>query len=91
MSMDTPKVGIRQFRAELAQFLASGTPVAVARYGQIVGYFIPTQGQLEANIAAFKKAGQTFGQILGAQGVDISPMMADFKGNESQQVSAKTE
>jgi len=43
--METAKVGIREFRAGLAEFIASDTPVAVTRHGQTVGYFIPTHGQ----------------------------------------------
>ena len=54
--METPKVGIREFRSDLAEYIASNTPVAVTRHGQTVGFFIPTHGQVEADIAALKKA-----------------------------------
>lgn len=50
------KVGIREFRAGLAEFIASSKPVAVTRHGQTIGYFIPTHGQGDADIAALKKA-----------------------------------
>jgi len=52
--METTKVGIREFRSDLAEYIASSTPVAVTRHGQTVGYFIPTQGQIEADLAALK-------------------------------------
>ena len=49
--MEATKVGIREFRAGMAEFIASSTPVAVTRHGQTIGYFIPTHGQVEADIA----------------------------------------
>ncbi len=72
-------VGIREFRADLADYIASSTPVAVTRHGQTVGYFIPTQGQVEADIAALKKAGLMLDKLLAAQGVDGETVVADFK------------
>ena len=77
--METTKVGIREFRADLAEYVASITPVAVTRHGQTVGYFIPTQGQVEADIAALKKVSKTLDKLLEAQGVDVESVVADFK------------
>ena len=77
--METTKVGIREFRSDLAEYIASSTPVAVTRHGQTVGYFIPTKVQVEADIAALKKAGETLDKLLEAQGVDVESVVADFK------------
>jgi antitoxin (DNA-binding transcriptional repressor) of toxin-antitoxin stability system len=77
--METTKVGIREFRADLAEYIASSTPVAVTRHGQTVGYFIPTHGQVEADMAALKKASKTLDKLLEAQGVDVEAVVADFK------------
>ena len=77
--METTKVGIREFRSDLAEYIASGTPVAVTRHGQTVGYFIPTHGQVEADLAALKKASKTLDKLLEAQGVDVEAVVADFK------------
>ena len=77
--METTKVGIREFRADLAEYIASSTPVAVTRHGQTVGYFIPTQGHADADIAALKKASSTLDKLLEAQGVDVESVVADFK------------
>ncbi len=77
--MEMTKVGIREFRADLAEYIASSTPVAVTRHGQTIGYFIPTQGQVDADIAALKKARKTLDQMLAAQEVDIDAVVADFK------------
>jgi len=77
--METIKVGIREFRADLAEYIAASTPVAVTRHGQTVGYFIPAQGQNEGDIAALKKAGKTLDRLLAEQGVDVEEIVSDFK------------
>ena len=77
--METTKVGIREFRADLAEYIASNTPVAVTRHGQTVGYFIPTQGHADADIAALTKASNTLDKLLEAQGVDVDAVVTDFK------------
>jgi hypothetical protein len=77
--METTKVGIREFRADLAEYIASSSPVAVTRHGHTVGYFIPTPGQAEADLAALTAASKTLDQWLQAQGVDVEGVVAEFK------------
>ena len=77
--METVKVGMREFRADLAEYIASSTPVAITRHGQTVGYFIPTRGQGEADLAALKKASETLDKLLAAQSVDIEAIVTEFK------------
>ena len=77
--MEATKVGIREFRADLAEYIASSTPVAVTRHGQTVGYFIPTQRQVQADIAALKTASKALDKLLAAQGVDVESVVAEFK------------
>ncbi len=85
--METTKVGIKEFRAGMAEYIASSTPVAVTRHGQTVGYFIPTQGNADADIAALKKASKTLDQLLAAQGVDVEEVVAEFKAVRKQSSS----
>lgn len=87
--METTKVGIREFRAGMAEYLASSTPVAVTRHGQTVGYFIPTQGQKGADIAALKKASKTLDKLLAAKSIDVEDVVADFKAVRKQTGSRK--
>jgi hypothetical protein len=77
--MEATKVGIREFRAGMAEFIASSTPVAVTRHGQTIGYFIPTHGQAEADVASLKKASKTLDRLLAAKCVDIDAVVSDFK------------
>ena len=87
--METTKVGIREFRAGMADFIASSTPVAVTRHGQTIGYFIPTQGQADADIAALKKASKTLDQLLAARSVDVEEVVTEFKAVRKQARSRK--
>jgi hypothetical protein len=77
--METIRVGIREFRAGLADFIASSTPVAVTRHGQTIGYFIPTHGQAEADIASLKKASKTLDRLLATKSVEVDAVVAEFK------------
>ncbi len=86
--METTKVGIREFRADLAEYIAASNPVAVTRHGQTVGYFIPVHGQAEADLVALKKASQSLDQLLSAQGVDVEGVIADFKQARKKSNSA---
>jgi hypothetical protein len=54
--MRTPRVGIREFRSGLAEFIAAATPVAVTRHGHTVAYFIPTSAECEPDITTLKPA-----------------------------------
>ncbi len=88
-TMETTKVGIREFRAGIAEFIASSSPVAVTRHGHTVGYFIPTHGQADADITALKKASKTLGQLLAAHDVDVETVVADFKAVRKQTTASK--
>jgi len=87
--METTKVGIREFRADLAEYIASNTLVAVTRHGQTVGYFIPTQGQVETDLAALKKASKALDRLLVAHDVDVSDVVADFKAARKKAAQGK--
>ena len=89
--METAKIGIREFRADLAGYIASSTPVAVTRHGQTVGYFIPTLGQVEADVAVLKKASKTLDRLLAAHSVDVDAVVADFKVARKNAVQAKVQ
>ena len=77
--METTKVGIREFRAGLAGYIASETPVAVTRHGQTVGFFIPTPAQAEADLSALKKASAELDRLLAEKAVDIEAVATEFK------------
>lgn len=79
METKARKVGVREFRADLAGYIVASRTVAVTRHGQTIGYFIPVHGQTEADLIALKKASQSLDKLLSAQGVDLEDIVADFK------------
>ncbi|BDW11475.1 hypothetical protein PSHI2_15570 [Polynucleobacter sp. SHI2] len=79
INMQTTKVGIREFRSGLAEFIASNSAVAITRHGQTVGYFIPTNGQAESDMTALKNASKALDKILAAKKIDIESVVSDFK------------
>ena len=86
--METTKVGIREFRADLAEYIASSTPVAVTRHGQTVGYFIPTRSDGDADLAALKTASQTLDRLLAAKNVNVESVVTEFKTVRRKAVAA---
>lgn len=73
------QVGIREFRAGLAEYIASAEPVAVTRHGQTVGWFIPTPVDREAEAASLRSAAEKLDALLTERGVDPDDVIADFK------------
>ncbi len=52
-TMETLKVGMREFRDNLATYLLeSETPVAITRHGDTVGYFIPARRRRSVSVRA---------------------------------------
>ena len=71
MTMRSISVGIREFRARLAEYLLkSDKPVAVTRHGETIGYFIPARaGRTELDRAALKKAASKMEELLEGEGL----------------------
>lgn len=92
--MRATKVGIREFRSGLAEFIASANPVAVTRHGQTVGYFIPAHGHVNADLAALTKASAEFDRSLAdrsveSQAVATEPRAARKAGKPPARKSAR--
>ena len=79
--METLKVGIREFREKLANYLLqSDNPLAITRHGDTVGYYLPARRRRpEAERAALKEAAGRLQEMLAAEGVTEDEMIADFK------------
>lgn len=73
------KVGVREFRAGLAEYIASEQPVAVTRHGQTVGLFIPVKTDLTAELAALRASVTAVQDELAAAGVDAEGVLAEFE------------
>ena len=78
--METPKVGIREFRENLATYLESTTPVAITRHGATIGVYVPTRPKAsEADLEALRIAGEKMQEMLAAAGIAEDEVIADFK------------
>lgn len=73
--METLKVGMREFRAGLADFLVESQPVEVTRHGETLGVYIPTR-----TLADRKKAIHKLGQKLDEElkGVNIEALIDEI-------------
>lgn len=77
--MRAARVGVREFRLGLADFVDSDEPVAVTRHGHTVGYFIPVKTDRAAEIAALQAAGQKLDALLDAGDDEVEAMVEDYK------------
>lgn len=77
--MTATKVGIREFRAALADYIEADAPIAVTRHGQMVGYFIPTRSDRHAEAAALKTAAAKLDALLDLDEAEVDVAVEEFK------------
>jgi PHD/YefM family antitoxin component YafN of YafNO toxin-antitoxin module len=79
--LETVKVGIREFRDNLATYLLeSESPVAITRHGDTVGYYIPARRKRgDAEKAALREAANRWQEILDAEGISEEQAVAGFR------------
>jgi hypothetical protein len=77
--MPAIKVGVREFREQIARFLESDTPVAVTRRGETLGVYVPTpRKQVKpAELAELRAAADRLAEALA--GVDEEELVTEFK------------
>jgi hypothetical protein len=78
-SMPAVKVGVREFREQIARFLESDTPVAVTRRGETLGVYVPTPRKRakSADVGELKAAADRLAEALAD--LDEEEIVADFK------------
>jgi hypothetical protein len=81
MDTNVLKVGMREFRAHLPQYLlASSLPVAITRHGETIGFYIPARHHPEqADIQALKQAALQFEKLLHSHGVTEEELLSEFR------------
>ena len=80
MTAHVLKVGMREFRAHLPQYLLTAVPVAITRHGETVGYYIPTRHHIEkAEVDALKQAALALDQLLASHGVTEDELFSEFR------------
>jgi hypothetical protein len=79
--MQTVKVGMREFREKLAGYLESGTPLAIMRHGETLGYYIPAQKRSRnAELEAMRAAAKDLGEMIASWGASEDELMEEYKG-----------
>lgn len=64
------RVGMREFREGLAEYLDSPGPVAITRHGQTVGYYIPARGEVDQQeLLALRQAVEQLAGLLAEHGI----------------------
>lgn len=80
METNIVKVGIREFRAHLPEYLMTTMPVAITRHGETIGFYIPTRHHPDkADITALKEAARKLEKLLQSQGITEEELLADFR------------
>jgi antitoxin (DNA-binding transcriptional repressor) of toxin-antitoxin stability system len=78
--METVKIGMREFRENLAGYLESGTPLAITRHGETLGFYIPAQKRSrKAELAAMRAAAKELDQMIATLGASEDDLMEDYK------------
>lgn len=79
------KVGMREFRAHLQQYILTSSPVAITRHGETVGYYIPTKSHAEnSDINALKQAAMKLDNLLSEYGISEKELFSEFQQLKSE-------
>lgn len=73
-----PSVGIREFRAMLAEYIDADTPVTVTRHGQTVGLFVPLRRPSVEDVQRMQAAAAKVRDVLPLSDDEVEEMVADF-------------
>jgi antitoxin (DNA-binding transcriptional repressor) of toxin-antitoxin stability system len=78
--METTKIGVREFREKLAGYLEAGTPLAIMRHGETLGFYIPAQKRdRKAQIEAMRAAAKELDAMIASWGASEDELMAEYK------------
>jgi hypothetical protein len=79
MESSVVKVGMREFRSHLPQYLLSSSPIAITRHGETMGFYIPTRHHPEqAELDALKQAAVQLEKLLVSKGITVDELVAEF-------------
>lgn len=74
------RIGMRELRAKLAEYLESSAPIEVTRHGQTIGFYIPVPKQPnQSERAALLEAGRRMQEEMARLGITEEELSADFK------------
>ena len=78
--METEKIGMREFRENLAGYLEAGKPLAITRRGETLGFYIPAQKKSrKAEVDAMRAAAKELDAMIAAWGASEDELMQEYK------------
>jgi antitoxin (DNA-binding transcriptional repressor) of toxin-antitoxin stability system len=78
--METVKVGMREFRENLAGYLEAGTPLAIMRHGETLGFYIPAQKRSrKAELEGMRAAAKDLDEMIASWAVGEEELMQEYK------------
>jgi antitoxin (DNA-binding transcriptional repressor) of toxin-antitoxin stability system len=78
--MDTVKIGIREFRENLAGYLESDQPLAITRHGETLGFYIPAQKRRRAaELEAMRAAAKDLDEMIESWGTTEDAVMNEYR------------
>ena len=78
--METEKIGVREFRENLAGYLEGGRPLAITRHGETLGFFIPAlKRSRKAQVEAMRAAAKELDAMIAAWGASEDELMQQYK------------
>lgn len=78
--METEKIGMREFRENLAGYLESGKPLAITRHGETLGFYIPAQKRSrKAEVEAMRAAAKDLDALIATWGASEDELMEEYK------------
>ncbi len=76
--MGTPCVGVREFRASLAEYIDTDAPVTITRHGQAVGLFVPLRRPSVEDLQRLQAAAAKVREALPLSEDEVEGVVADF-------------
>lgn len=78
--MQTQKIGVREFRENLANYLESNSPLAITRHGETLGFYIPAKKRSrKAELAAMRAAAKELDEMIASWGATEEELMQEIQ------------
>jgi len=83
------RIGMRELREKLSDYLESSVPIEVTRHGRTIGFYIPVpRYPNQSERAAMLEAGRRMQEELVRLGITEEELASDFKTWRKQQDAA---
>jgi hypothetical protein len=78
--METLRIGMREFRENLASYLEAGAPLAITRNGETLGFYIPAHKRSrKAELEAMRAAAKELDEMIAEWGASEDELMGEYK------------